>query len=152
MACVDEITISDFKSQFRRDFPYAPTAVIGTDEELEYILDEDITNAFTQAKCNFNENIFSDDGCCKLAYLYLSAHYLSHDMKTAQNGINSTGAQNVASRSVGSVSESYSIPEEYQKDPYLNFFTTTGYGIKYLSLVMPLIRGNVYAVQGATLP
>jgi hypothetical protein len=53
---------------------------------------------------------------------------------------------------VGNVSESYSIPHAYMDNPVYSFYTQSAYGLKYLSLVLPGIVGNVVAVGGATQP
>ena len=132
-----------------------PTTI--TDWELykdsinNYVLDADITKAFNEAKISFNKSLFGDDNTIKTAYLYLTAHFLVNDIKSANQGLNSTGDFNVASRSVGSVSESYSIPQEWVNSSVLNFYTKSAYGLKYLAILMPRIKGNVMSVRGATI-
>lgn len=119
-------------------------------EQYDYILDADITKAFTEAQANFNQGLFGDDTQITLAYLYLTAHYLVFDLQTSAAGINSTGQFNVSARSVGSVSESYSIPKIYEDNPTLSFYAKTGYGSKYISLLLPNLIGNMTAVWGGT--
>jgi hypothetical protein len=65
-------------------------------------------------------------------------------------GIQSRGEQLVTSRSVGSVSESYDIPERFKNDPILNYYTKTGYGLKYLNMILPYLTGNISVAAGAT--
>lgn len=122
------------------------------DTQDNYILDEDITKAFSESQMLLNQGLFGSDAQIKIGYLYLSAHYLSNDIRTALQGVQSIGAQIMNSRTVGSVTESYTIPQAYIDDPILAFYTTTGYGMKYLSLVLPGTRGNVGVVQGWTNP
>lgn len=117
---------------------------------LNYVLDADIEKAFNEAACVVNTTLYANDDILKLAYLYLSAHYLCLDVRTAQAGLESNGEALVSSRSVGSVSESYVIPERYLKSPILSYYTKTGYGLKYLSLTTPSLTGNVFSVEGAT--
>lgn len=186
---LNSITVSDFKSQFVRDFPYLPVwsatktynqgAIVYyeanelfykalsngvssvppdtpsewelySDDIYNYVLDADITKAFAEAKILFNTGLFETDSQIQLAYLYLTAHYLVNDIQTANQGLQSSASFPVNSRSVGSVSESYSIPDRYLKDPAMSFYTRSGYGLKYLSLVLPKLVGNVISVQGKT--
>jgi hypothetical protein len=153
MITVAEITKDDFKSWFSRDFKYAtPVGMTGEVYECSksYVSDNDIDKAFVEADINFNESLFSTDTQLKTTFLYLAAHYLCNDLQAAEGGASSTGYLPVSSRSVGSVSESYSVPEWMMKDPVLGMFATTRYGQKYLSLVKPLLIGNVAVYTGAT--
>lgn len=118
----------------------------------DFVLPQDIENAFLEAEAIFNDALFNGDATVKLAYLYLTAHYLVNDLRTATQGIESSGNFPVSSRSVGSMSESYEIPETYSKNPQLAFFTTSGYGMKFLSLILPNLVGNFGAVCGGTNP
>lgn len=122
------------------------------DDQNNYILDDDINKAFAEAQLLFNQAFFGTDAQIKMGYLYLTAHYLANDIRTALQGVQSVGSQLVTGRTVGSITESYAIPQEYLDDPVLSFYTTTGYGLKYLSMVLPNIRGNVGVVAGWTLP
>lgn len=148
------VTVADFKAFFRRDFPYAPATVQDSvcSNLDKYIFDFDIEKAFNEAKALLNQALFPNDDVIRIAYLYLSAHYLANDMKTALQGIESTGTYPVNSRSVGNVSESYTVPDKYLDNPQLAFFASTGYGNKYLSLVLPALVGNVGSVCGWTNP
>lgn len=123
------------------------------DDSIEnYVQDSDITRAFLEAQMNFNQSLFGSDAQIQLAYLYVTAHYLVMDLRNALAGIDSRADYAVASRSVGSASENYSIPDRFTKDPILSYFMNSGYGQKYLSFVMSRIVGNVVAVQGTTRP
>ncbi len=132
------ITVADFKSLFFRDFPTAQ--------------DADITKAFAEAQVLLNQALFTTDANIKLGYLYLTAHFLCNDLKAARAGIDSTASFPVNSRTVGSVSESYTIPAIYTENPILQFYTTSAYGMKYLALVYPLLTGNIGIVAGWTDP
>lgn len=118
----------------------------------EYVQPQDITNAFAQAQVVFNQGLFSSDAILKLAYLYCTAHYLVHDLRAAMAGINGTGTFPVSSRAVGSMSESYQIPDFYKDNPQIAFFTSSPYGLKYLSMLLPNLVGNVMSVFGGTNP
>ncbi len=148
---LDTITVTDFKTYFRRDFPYAtePATTNVCANLNAYVFDFDIEKAFGEAKTILNQGLFSDDDSIRLAYLYLSAHYLGVDLRAAQGGIDSVGSFPVASRSV---SESYQIPDSYRDNAQYAFFTSSGYGMKFLSMVIPRLVGNVVAVAGWTQP
>lgn len=119
------------------------------DNLLNYVLDKDIEKAFDEAAINFNESLFSTEDEIKLAYLYVSAHFLVLDLRRSAQGINSKGDFVSESQSVGNVSESLSIPDKIANNPHFQLYTTTGYGMKYLNLVMPRLTGRVNVVKGA---
>lgn len=113
-----------------------------------YISDDDINRAFLEASVNFNEDLFDTEAVQLMMFYYLTAHYICIDANNANNGIN-FGYMGIAqSRSVGSVSESYAIPQWMYDDPLLGQYAVTGYGLKYLSLLMPYLVGNLIYVQG----
>lgn len=155
MISVSDITVNDFKNLFTRDFKYAIPS--GSTESpfpcpTDYVMDTDIDRAFLEATINFNEALFSDDNQLKITFLYLAAHYMVNDLQTASQAMGSSSSFPVSSRSVGGVSESYSIPEWMLKDPVLGSFASTRYGQKYISLIKPLLIGNVAVYEGATTP
>lgn len=115
---------------------------------LNYTQDSDIENAIREAKVNFNEDLFGDTCTTKMIFLYLVAYYLTNDFQTALNS--NSGAGLVQSKSVGSVSESYAIPQWMQKNPIYSLYSQNAYGRKYLSLIQPYITGNIILVKGAT--
>lgn len=144
---LDDILVDDFKEYFTRDFPYYTAG-----DSTNYVTDEDIEKAFLQAQANFNTDLFSSDNILKISYLHLVAHYLVVDFQMSAQGLQSVGYNPVTSRSVGSVSESYQLPEWISKGSFLAEYTTTRYGQKYLSLIRPLMIGNVGLAAGYTTP
>lgn len=113
-----------------------------------YISDSDITRAFLEASVNFNENLFDTEAVQLMMFYYLTAHYICIDANNVNNGIN-FGYMGIAqSRSVGSVSESYSIPAWLINDPMYSMYANTGYGLKYLSLIEPYLTGSFIYVKG----
>lgn len=129
-----------------------PHWAIVADDIMNYIQDLDIEKAFAEAQVNLNQSLFSSDANIRMGYLYLTAHYLVNDIRAGLAGISAVGMFPLTSRSAGSVSESYSIPQAYLDNPVYTFYTTSSYGLKYLSLVLPQIVGNVGAVAGWTQP
>ncbi len=122
---------------------------ITTGNKQDYILNEDIENAFIEAQANFNQSLYTKEEFCENAYLYLTAHYLVNDIRNG-TGLNSTGGLMSTSRSVGSVSESYTIPAWMQNNPLLSFYTTTYYGVKYINLTRSQAIGRMGIVFGKT--
>lgn len=153
MITANDVTLDNFKTWFSRDFTYlipANQTVARPDCCPNYVTDDDLSKAFIEAKINFNDGLFSDDDQLRTTFLYLAAHYLVNDLQTSLTGSGSSGFFPVASRAVGPVSESYALPTWVTNDPVLGSYTTTRYGQKYLSLIKPLMIGNVSVFQGAT--
>lgn len=115
------------------------------DSVLNYTQDEDILEAYAEAKVNFNESLFPDEATALKVFLFLAAHYLTVDF---QNALGSTTIGIATSKSVGSVSEGYTIPQYIQNSPALSAYCTTGYGVKYASLMYPYTIGNVMLFHG----
>lgn len=113
-----------------------------------YILDSDIQKAFVEAKMNFNPKLFASCEEIKTAFCYLAAHYLVIDLNNANNPFSLGGMGIVTSKSVGSVSESYGIPQWMLNDKNLGLYAQTGYGLKYLSLILPRLHGNIIFTKG----
>lgn len=123
-----------------------------SDDINNYVQDSDITKAFAEAQILLNQALFGSDTNIRIGYLYLTAHYLCNDLKAAGGGIGAATQFLLNSRTVGSVSESYSIPQAYLDNPSFAFYTNSAYGMKYLSLVLPNLVGNVVAVIGGAHP
>lgn len=121
-----------------------------SDSIENYIQDSDIERAFEEATASFNTSLFGDTDIGDLAYTYLAAHYLVMDSRAAVSGLTGTGTFNESSKSVGSVSISYQIPQAFQNDPIAEYYSKTPYGQKYLSFLLPRIIGNVQSVEGGT--
>ena len=140
------ITVDDFRGWFSRDFPYSDDGV------LTGITNQDILKAFAEANMNFNPSLFATEDEKKLGFLYLAAHYLVIDLQNSSQGINGKYEGIMSSKSVGSVSVGYTIPDWVMGSPIYSLLSQTKYGMKYLSLIIPLLIGNVGVVKGATHP
>ena len=115
-----------------------------------YIQDSDIERAFAEAKVNFNPDLFTDDDTAIMVFLYLAAHYLVIDLNNAMNPLGMGYMGFTQSKSVGSVSESYAVPQFMLNNAILSQYAQTGYGRKYLSLIQPYLAGNIIFVPGRT--
>lgn len=140
------ITTDEFKGWFSRDFPYSPDGV------LTGVTNQDIRKAFAEASMNYNSSLFATEDDKKLGFLYLSAHYLVIDLQNSSQGLNGKYEGIMSNKSVGSVSVGYTIPDWVMGHPIYSLLAQTKYGMKYLSLIIPQLVGNVVAVRGATHP
>ena len=145
-----DITKADFKAFFTRGFPYLPDG--DTAPTDEYVTDGDLSRANSEALVTINEGLFGDAETLRIAFLYLWAHFLCIDLQMGAQGPSSVGYHAVSSRGVGSVSESYAVPDWAQNDPILAGFAQTRFGQSYLGIVRPLIVGSVQTFGGWTTP
>lgn len=138
-------TVDEFKAYFTRDFPY------GSDPNTS-VLDSDITKAFGQTNVNINQALFSNQEDYTIGYMFLAAHWLVIDLRMSSQGISGAYSWVTTSKSVGSVSESFQIPERIMANPELAMLTQTNYGAKYLQLLLPRLTGQMFNVFGSTRP
>ena len=115
-----------------------------------YIQDSDIMRAFKEAKVNFNAGLFGDDDTIEMVFLYLAAHYLVIDLNNAMNPMAMGFMGFTQSKSVGSVSQSFALPDFVTKNAALSQYMQTGYGAKYVSLIYPYLIGNIMLIPGRT--
>jgi hypothetical protein len=147
-------SVSDFKAQFTREFSYGPS--------LAQVQDNDIQRALNETSISFNPSIWDGQTALgttteqNIAYLYLAAHYMTLNIQGAGGlssvnrgrGVKSSGGGTIQSKSVGSVSVTYVIPEDIQNSPILGQYMRTDFGQKYLALLTPRLVGNVAIVAG----
>ncbi len=136
-------TVNDFKNFFTRDFPY------GTDPNTS-VLDVDISKAQVEAKFNFNSAFASNQENFSLLFNYMTAHYLCLDLRAAQQGFEGQFSWVQTSKSVGSVSEGFQVPERIMANPEFAMLLKTNYGGKFLSLILPQMSGQMFSVFGGT--
>lgn len=153
-------TVAQFKAQFPRDWPYGK----GT----ETVTDGDIQNAINEAFNNFHASLFNNTAPVgttvaesTIAYCFLTAHLMVLNLQNAGGlgapesfqGVNTSGGGTVESKTVGSVSISYAIPDAIKNSPTLSQYMRTGYGQKYLIMIAPKIPGRrVVVVAGERTP
>lgn len=118
--------------------------------KYEYITDEDIEKAMTQARPNANEMFGATCNEKLNIYLHLVAFYLVFDIKNSSSGINSSFLGTLASKSVGDVSESYNIPQWMLENPMFSIYSSNGYGLKYLSLIAPYMAITLLFSRGGS--
>jgi hypothetical protein len=138
-------SLENFQSQFIRDFPF------GTDPNTQ-VLDSDVTYAFCMTNVNINQGLFSDQGSYTIGYNLMSAHFLVMNLRASSQGINGQYNFLQNSKGVGSVNESFQIPERILANPYWAMLTKTNYGQQFLMLVLPQLCGQFFNAFGTTLP
>lgn len=140
------VTVADFKTRFARDFIY------GTDPSAA-VTDGDVQNALDDATLIFNTAMWETGTELNTAYLMLTAHMLALNIQAAGGLGLSIGEQNaggapIAAQSVGSVSLTFDLPESWKSNPTVSPFLRTTYGIRYIQMAWPRMRGNFAVVQG----
>lgn len=113
-----------------------------------YVTDADIERAMSQAYLNRNSKFGIDDKTRIDIYLHLIAFYLVMDIQNAAGGVNSSYAGLVASKSVDGVSVSYNFPQWMINNPIYSIYSQNGYGMKYLSLILPYMSITVLFSRG----
>lgn len=136
---------ADFKAFFARDFYFAQDS---DPNNLDFVTNNDITRAITEAGDNFIGSVFSSDSVTTNAYMYLAAFCLVRNIQMSTKGLSSTGKFLVNANSVGGVSQSFTIPEQYMKDLFLSSLVANSYGQRYLEMIIPYLTGNVFVARG----
>lgn len=138
-------TVENFKAYFFRDFPYNANPELG-------VTDLDITKAMGEADFMINDALVGTQEEFDRIYLLVTAHYLVMDLRAASQGINGNYSWITSSKSVGSVSESYMVPDIFLSNPILGMLSKTNYGAKYLNLIYHNFIGASMVVAGRTHP
>ncbi len=138
-------TFIQFQQYFSRDFPY------GSDPATNVTIN-DINNAFLSVNVNINPDLFSNQQNYTLGYLLLSAHFLVMNLRTSSQGINGQFNFLQASKGVGALNESFSIPQRILDNPLWSMYTKTNYGAQFLQIVLPQLAGQMWNAYGTTLP
>lgn len=138
--------IADFKALFVRDFKYSNNS-----KDRTMVCDDDLMNALMRAGVNF-PCFFGDQTSYSLAYLTLSAHKLCMALGASSKGITGQGVWLTTSKSVGSVSESYGVPDRIMNNPVFAELSKTRYGMEYLVMCLPRLVGAVVSAHGGARP
>jgi len=142
-------TIAEFKTKFARQFAYG--------SEADSIMDGDLESAMADAEVMFNPGKWVNDAEMKLAFLYLSAHFLRVNTESAGGlmpaptnaGMESMTDDPVVSKSVGGVSVNYALPPSVTESPVLAPFMSTPFGKIYLQFLAPKLTGVMMVIGGS---
>lgn len=146
-------TVADFKTYFSRDFPFQPDPPAdppGVVEPDKYVQDSDIDKARSQTDVMINQGLFTSQASYTIGYNLLCAHYLVQNLRQSAAGLNGSFQWPAGSKSVGSVSISQAIPQKILNNPIYAWFTTSNYGMEYLVMIYPMMRGYMKVVAGHT--
>lgn len=135
-------TTFDFKAYFDRDFPYGTTQ--------ETVMDSDILKGLQDAKITINQGLFGSQPAYQVGFLNLAAHFMVLSLKASSGGLQGQASWLQTSRAVGSVSESITVPQRILDNPEFAALSKTGYGMKYLLMILPLLSGQIFTVRGGT--
>lgn len=113
-----------------------------SDNILNYILDNDIQRALDEATIQININLFTTQTMYSSAFLYLSAHIMVSNLINSKKGINNSYNWLLNSKAVADISGSYTIPLAILNNILFSSLSKTGYGIKYIELIYPLLLAN----------
>lgn len=138
-------SVQDFKDYFYRAFKFDEDPQIG-------VTDLDITNAFQMTNTQINQALFCTQEAYTLGYLNLAAHNLVMSIRASSQGLNGQFSFLEQSKSVGSVSQSFAIPDRILQNPYWSVFMKTNYGVAYMMMILPQLTGQIYVVAGSTRP
>ena len=125
----------------------------GDDTNTEKVTDADIALAYSKALAyNSTQNLFGSQIAFTIAYNLLAAHYLCETLIAGGLGLNGKAEWLTNSKTVGNVTESFSIPDRILKSPILAKFSKTTYGAQFLEMVSPLLIGNFQSFYRPTAP
>ncbi len=141
----DNPTIDEFKTYFVRGFVYSSDPTLG-------VTDQDIANAYGFTNVGINAALWETQTDYTLGYLQLSAHYLVINLWAGSQGLSGQWSWLEQAKSVGNVSQSFSIPQRILDNPEFSFLTKTNYGLNYLMMILPQLSGQMYTVCGTTRP
>ena len=160
------VTVEQFKAYFFRDFSFLPLYVEGQtywNGDIVYynnnfyksLIDDNTTSPdnaenWQKVKGNINDYVQDKDieRAMSQALSTSNARFGIDDLNTASSGGGFVGI--TTSKSVGDVSEGYTIPQWVTDNPVFSIFTQNGFGLKYLSLILPYISCPILFSRGGT--
>lgn len=139
-----EPTITEFKAKFPRNFPYGAGR--------NNVKDADIQSGLDQSYAFANPDLFCNQADFTNASLFLAAHFMVLDLRMAMEGLYSEWLWPTQSKGAGNMDQSFAIPDEILENPEYAMLASTAYGTRFIFLVYPKIRGQIFTVAGATHP
>ena len=125
----------------------------GDNTDKTKVTDYDIASAVNAAQgFNLAESLFSSQKAFTYAYNLLAAHYLCETLQAAGTGLGGKAEWLTIGKTIGNVTENYTIPERVLKSPILAKYSKTTYGAQFLELVSPQLIGNMAPFHRNTLP
>ncbi len=126
---------------------------VGDNTDPKKVTDYDIAKAMRAAMTfNMTGALWGSQAAYTYAYNLLIAHYLCENAQASGAGLGGQADWIRNSKTVGDVTESFSIPERVMKSVYLSKFSKTTYGSQFLELASPSLIGNFQSYHRCTLP
>jgi hypothetical protein len=97
-----------------------------------------------------NSSLFSTQTSYTIAYNLLAAHFMVLNLRASSQGLNGQYNWMQNSKSVGSVTEAFTLPQRVIDNPDFAQYFKTNYGAQYMHLVWPLLAGQMFSVCGGT--
>lgn len=149
---VTGVSITSGGSGYSSDARVIVTGGAGDPTDQTRVTDADIEGALFDASYNVSQALFDTEPAFQRAFGYLTAHNLVEKLLASGEGLASQYNWLTASKSIGSLQESFQIPERISKDPMLSAYSKTRYGALYLQIISPLLIGACFASYRKTLP
>lgn len=149
---VATVSVTSGGSGYSPDSRVIATGGAGDDTDTTRVMDGDIEGALFDASYNVSQALFDTEPSFQRAFNYLAAHNLVEKLLASGEGLASQYNWLTASKSIGSLQESFQIPERVSKDPMLSSYSKTRYGAMYLQIISPLLIGACFASYRKTLP
>lgn len=137
--------VDDFKYFFMRDFPY------GDDEAgFEFVLAADIQKGIDAAAAFINQALYPTQEQYNIGFLNLAAHYMVMSLRASSQGVAGKVNWMEVGKTVGSVSQSFQIPQRIMDNPSYAILCQTSYGLMFLQNILPKLVGQMFIVCGWT--
>lgn len=102
-----------------------------------YVLDSMIEEAMNEAETIVKPECVTEEKYYRIAFLYMTAHYLIMDWKMKNSGINAGGSAGILiGRTAGKMSAHYAISPIVQQYPQYEFFFKTPEGEKAMNIIL----------------
>ena len=126
---------------------------VGDNTDVKAVTDYDIAKAMKAAMAfNMTNALWGSQAAYTYAYNLLIAHYLCENAQADGAGLGGQADWVRNSKTVGDVTESFSIPERVTKSIYFAKFSKTTFGSQFLELIAPSLIGNFQSYHRCTLP
>lgn len=141
--------VSDFQSQFAREFIYG--------QGLDKVTDNDILRAFAETQSNFNQSLYDTASEVTIGFLYLAAHRLWININNAGGlsavprgrGVRAQADGIVNSKGVGQVNVTFQAPpERVSSSPTLSALWASPFGRSWIEMFGNRLIGNMAVVCG----
>ena len=125
--------------------------LVEDEEKSRFVSDTDIDKAFINAKSMFNVSLFClpvEQEAMIQCFFTLTAFWLIKNMAAEGRTVSSDFI--ITSKEVGTASATYGIPATVLNNPNFSYLGGNTFGMEYLVLMLPRIKGTVKFIRGTT--